>query len=229
MTTSRLAILLAVLLAGLSSVFLLPKQLGFQPVGIELALPEILGEWWGREMAVTQQERDVLGPDTEFARKSYDNGRGDSILSSIVLAGHDMMTGIHRPERCLHAQGWNFEAQGTRAIPLPAGRSLQVTRLRNTKVVKGANDEAVRVDNICYYWFVGHDDTTPSHLERVWFDSRDRLFSGYVQRWAMIMIAADITKDRERFGRDEAQTDALLTAFVAKLAPEIHQDSVQPR
>src|SRR3954468_22251468 len=69
MTTSRLAILLAIMLGGLSSVFLLPKQLGFMPEGIELALPESLGEWWGQDVEVTQHEHEVLGADTEFARK----------------------------------------------------------------------------------------------------------------------------------------------------------------
>src|SRR4051794_22700974 len=108
MTTSRLAILLALLLGGLSCVFALPKHRGFQPVGVNTEMPEFLGEWWGHDMEVTQKERDTLGHDTEFARKVYSNGRGANVLTSIVLAGQDMMMAIHRPERCLHAQGWNF-------------------------------------------------------------------------------------------------------------------------
>ena len=61
MTTKRLVILLLVLVAGLSTVFALPKQLLYQPLGIEMELPEYIGEWWGQSLAVTEQEIVVLG------------------------------------------------------------------------------------------------------------------------------------------------------------------------
>jgi EpsI family protein len=226
MTTSRLAILLAVMLAGLSSVFLLPKQLGFQPVGIELQLPEYLGEWWGQDMQISQLERDTLGPDTEFARKEYINGRGDRVVASIVLAGQDMMTAIHRPERCLHAQGWEFRPAGASVIALPAVGQLPVTRLHNHRITKTPEGKPVSLENLCFYWFAGSQDLTGSHMERLWIDSRDRLFSGYAQRWAMIMISADITKAHSKFGRDEAATGKLLEGFIAELVPKIHTASL---
>ena len=119
MTTKRLAILLAVLLGGLSLVYLLPHQLGFQPVGISLDLPEKLGPWRGQAVEVTQKEHEVLGADTQFARMNYTGPRGDRVLVSIVLAGQDMMTGLHRPERCLLAQGWNPGASSGGGIPIP--------------------------------------------------------------------------------------------------------------
>ena len=33
---------------------------------------------------------------------------GDQVLVSIVLSGHDLDNSIHRPERCLPAQGWTI-------------------------------------------------------------------------------------------------------------------------
>lgn len=227
MTTSRLAILLAVMLGGLSGIFLLPKQLGFQPVGINLELPETMGEWWGRDVEIQQLERETLGPDTEFARKEYANGRGDQVLASIVLAGQDMMTAIHRPERCLHAQGWEFRPGGQSVIRVPSAGAVPVTRLHNYRMTKGPDGKPVPIENLCYYWFAGNRDLTATHYERVWIDSRDRLFGGYAQRWAMIMISADITKARTRFGRDERQTGELLDSFVAELAPRLHLASVK--
>ena len=227
MTTSRLAILLAIVLAGLSSVFILPQKLGFQPVGIELQLPEYLGAWWGHAMQVSQKEKETLGPDTEFARKEYDNGLGARVLASIVLAGEDMMTGIHRPERCLSAQGWTFAPPSARTIEVPGAGKLEVMRVQNTKSVTGPDGKPIEIRNICYYWFAGSKDLTPSHYERVWIDSRDRILGGYVQRWAMIMVAADITEAYDRFGRTEEQTDKLLTDFVAQLAPKVHKPTLQ--
>ena len=222
MTISRLAILLAVLLGGLSCIFLLPKQLGFQPVGIRLELPETLGEWWGHDLPISDLEHSVLGPDTEFARKDYENARGDHVLVSIVLAGQDMMTSIHRPERCLAAQGWEFKPGGERIIKVPSRGLVPVTRIHNHRIVKGD-----LVENLCDYWFVGNVDLTASHIERVWMDSRDRLLAGYVQRWAMVMISADITKGRLKFGRDEAKTDQMLDDFIKQLAPVVFKDSVK--
>ncbi|RYD76239.1 MAG: EpsI family protein [Verrucomicrobiaceae bacterium] len=227
MITKRLAILLLVVLGGMSCAFVLPKKLGLQPVGIVPDLPEFMGEWWGRHMDVTQKERDTLGQDTEFARKIYSNGRGGQVLASIVLAGQDMMMAIHRPERCLAAQGWTFANPTRVTIDVPGKGRLEVTRVQNTKFVKGPDDTPVQIQNICYYWFAGSKDLTASHMERVWFDSRDRMMGGYVQRWAMIMISSDITAEREKFGRDEKATDQLLVDFVQKMAPQVHKPVLQ--
>ena len=226
MTTSRLAILLAVLLGGLSGIFFLPKTTD-QPTGIRLALPESLGEWWGQDVPITQKEIDVLGRDTDFARKNYENVSGDSILASIVLAGPDMMTSIHRPERCLAAQGWEFAPGGERLIDVPGHGKLPITRLRTNRMAKGPDGQPFRIDNICDYWFAGYHDLTPSHGDRVWLDSRDRILHGYVQRWAMILISSDITEGRAKFGRDEEQTDAMLEKFIRQLAPQIHTDTIK--
>ena len=224
MTTKRLLVLLAVLSVTLGSVYLLPQQLGFQPLGINLALPETIGAWAGRDVAIQEKERTTLGADTEFARKGYENGFGDNILVSIVLSGQDMMTGIHRPERCLQAQGWNTGAQSRRTLQLPASEPLQVMRLRNSRILRDEQGKPFPIENICYYWFVGHSDRTASHGERVWLDARDRLLKGYNQRWALIMVSAEITKERHKFGRDERQTDALLQEFIERLAPRVHRE-----
>jgi len=226
MTTSRLAILLAVLLTGLSSVYMLPKTKGFMPVGINLELPDGLGEWWGRDGAITEKEREVLGPGTEFARKQYTNGRGDLILASVVLAGDDMMTSIHRPERCLNAQGWACSSTGGVSIDVPGYGKVPVARLFNRRVEQRPDGTQVAIENICYYWFAGNRDLTASHAQRVWFDNRDRLKNGYVQRWAMMLISANITSAQSKFGRNEKAVDELLAGFVRQLAPKLHRDTV---
>ena len=114
----------------MSSIFLLPKQLGFQPVGIDLELPKMVGGWYGTDLAVSEKERIVLGEGTEFARKSYRNGRGYEIVASIVLSGQDMNTSIHRPERCMPAQGFTVIDKRSVPLALPGHELLRVTRLR---------------------------------------------------------------------------------------------------
>jgi len=130
MTTSRLAILLAVLLAGLGSIFLLPQQLGFQPVGVEADLPKMVGGWYGQDLAVSDKEKSVLGQDkgTSIARKSYHNGVGYEIVASVVLSGEDMSRSIHRPERCMPAQGYTVIDKSS--VPASNIRILPVRRRR---------------------------------------------------------------------------------------------------
>jgi EpsI family protein len=226
MTTNRLFILLAVMLGGMSTVFLLPKQLASQPLGIEMQLPQYLGGWLGTDLQISERERQVLGPETEFARKAYRNVQGDELHVSIVLGGQDMNTSIHRPERCLPAQGWTITNKSTAAVVLPGKGSLHTTRLHNLRNLTGADNKPLPIYNLNFYWFAGHNDVTGSHLQRTVIDIKDRVLRGYNQRWAYITVAATITKDLTINGRSEEETDELIRNFIKLLAPKIHKETV---
>jgi EpsI family protein len=224
MTIKRLASLQACLLAGFGSVFLLPREIKMQPAAISLNLPESVGHWNGVDQAVTEGERVMLGPDTQFARKVYTNAAGDEIYASIVLSGPDMNTSIHRPERCLPAQGWTIVDSSTRSFA-GAVDELKATRLHNIRSVRVGNN-SFTVHGINYYWFVGHSIITPSHLQRTWFDIRDRILKGQNQQWAYVTIASIVTKDFRVFGHDEKQTDELIQDFIRDLVPALRTQSL---
>ena len=226
MTTSRLAILLALLLGGLSCVMLLPKHLSFQPVGINLRLPEYTGEWYGENVKISDREIEVLGKDTEFSRKVYTNGRGDQIQVSIVLSGQDMNTSIHRPERCLPAQGWTISDKRTVPVAVPGFGVVPATRLHNLRNVS-QDEKSLTIYNLSYYWFAGHTDVTGSHLDRTLIDIRDRVVHGYNQRWAYITVSQDITKNRTKFGRSEEETSRMIEDFIRHLVPVLHKESLK--
>ncbi|MEP6810880.1 MAG: exosortase C-terminal domain/associated protein EpsI, partial [Chthoniobacterales bacterium] len=223
MTTSRLIFLQVVLVLGLGAVFFLPKVVNSTPQGIELALPTYVGDWYGEDQAVTEKEREILAKDTEFARKLYTDGRGDQIYTSIVLSGQDLDNSIHRPERCLPAQGLSIADSRVVTIPVStsAKNELKATRLHNVRKVALKDGTTVQVYNLTYYWFVGWKVTTPSHLERTYMDIRDRVLYGYNQRWAYITVASTITKDLQKFGKDEPETDAMIQNFIRDLLPQI--------
>lgn len=223
MTTKRLAILLGVLVLGLSAVFFLPKVANATPQGIQLELPAYVGEWYGEDQAISGQELKVLAKDTQFARKLYTDGRGGQIFASIVLSGQDLDNSIHRPERCLPAQGWSVADSRVVAAPVsnPAADGMKMTRLHNMRKVIAADGRTVPIYSLNYYWFVGWKNVTPSHLERTFIDIRDRIVFGYNQRWAYITIAATITKNLQPFGKDETETDGMLKAFIEQLVPQI--------
>jgi len=220
MTAKRLAILQVVLLGGLGSVFIIPRDVTFERAALKSSLPDEVGDWQGMDEAVTQFERDVLGPDTQFARKVYRNMRGDELFTSIVFSGPDMNNSIHRPERCLPAQGWTVADAQRITVPTSIG-PLDVTRLHNMRYEHRPPDRVQTIYSLDYYWFVGHTDETPSHLERTWIDIRDRLLKGRNQQWAYVTVNGLVTKDFRVFGRTEKEMDTLIQTFIAQLVPKL--------
>src|ERR1700730_351216 len=221
MIIKRLASLQLVLLTGLGSVFLIPKDVKIQPAAIDPSLPEFVGNWHGVDQSVTQLERDILGPDPQFVRKLYTRGT-DQIYVSIVLSGPDMNTSIHRPERCLPAQGWTISDSKTITLPVPSGL-LKTTRLHNIRSVRTDNGQVLTLNSVDYYWFVGHSDVTSSHFERTWIYMRDRILKGQNQQWAYVTVTATITKDYKIFGRTEKETDELIRGFIKDFVPEVQR------
>ena len=93
-----------------------------------MALPDVVGAWIGEDAAITEREREILAKDTQFARKTYTGPAGDEIFVSIVMSGDDMTSSIHRPERCLVAQGWSVQDSEKRVVPIVEGRTLEMTQ-----------------------------------------------------------------------------------------------------
>jgi EpsI family protein len=223
MKTKRLLLLFVVLAGGLCSAFLVPARTNFQPVGVVMDLPESIGQWTGAPQAITQAEKDQLAADTSFSRRMYSNAFGDQILVSIVLSGEDPDNSIHRPERCLPAQGWTILDSKTVKIPMPGRPSgpLAATRLHSEQNFKDDQGRLHKIENLNYYWFVGYGRMTPSHIHRAVLDIHDRVFRGYNQRWAYVTVASNITGGLVRFGRSKAETDKMIQSLVAELFPHI--------
>jgi len=193
-----------------------------------MTLPNVIGMWIGDDTEVTQKERDTLAKDTQFVRKIYTGPERDQIFVSIVLSGDDMTNSIHRPERCLPAQGWNVQSSSKRTIQTPGGKALQVTKLKNTQVIETADKQRHTLNNLDYYWFIGYRDMTASHLTRTKIDLRDRILGGYNQRWAYITVTAYVTQGVWRPERTEEQTTEMIEKFIEQLAPRLQKPDGSP-
>jgi len=230
MIAQRLLLLFIVLAGGFGALWLLPRS-GERPApGVSMELPNTVGRahWVGQDEEVSEKERKVLGEGTTFARKSYINARGDQIYVSIVMAGDDMNTSIHRPEMCLPAQGYTIINSAPTRVRF-GEQSLTATRLhnqRNLPLVRGGHVVEYSLD---YYWFIGSSETTHSHLHRNLIDIRDRFLYGHNQPWAFIMVIAQIGEGLRPFGLSEAETDEMVREFMAELIPEITSPSLQFR
>jgi len=228
MITKRLLHAQLVLLAGFGTVFVLPHSNKTSPAGIAMTLPNVVGTWFGDDATITQKERDTLAKDTQFVRKIYTGPERDQIFVSIVLSGDDMTNSIHRPERCLPAQGWLVQSSSKRTIQMPGGKALQVTKLKNMQVFETRDKRRFTLNNLDYYWFIGYRDMTASHLTRTEIDLRDRIIGGYSQRWAYVTIAANVTQGVVRPERTEEQTAEMIEDFVRQLAPRLEKPDGTP-
>ena len=220
MIIKRLLVLQAVLAIGLSGVFLIPQKTTLGAAGIEMTLPSEVGRWKGEDVPVTPEELKGLAPDTQFARQWYTNPAGDRVYVSIVLSGADMDNSIHRPERCLAAQGWTVENPHTVKIPVDGHPPLEVTALTDVRDWRSKeNAPSLTITNLNYYWFIGSHDLTPSHLTRTFIDIRDRVLHGDNQRWAYVTVAANVTDNLQPAGRTEAETTRIIEDFIAEIVP----------
>jgi len=191
-------------------------------------LPTWVGPWLGEDAEITAKEIGGLAKDTQFARKIYTSPDGDQIFVSIVLSGDDMASSIHRPERCLPAQGWSLRSSRRETIPIDNSRSLPATLLKSVRVIPIAGGNQLLITNLNYYWFIGYNRLTPSHLQRTLWDMRDRLVHGYDQRWAYVTVAGNVTQGWARPNRSEPDTAKVIEKFTADLVHKLQTPTGAP-
>lgn len=221
----RLA-MLVVELAGLGTVGLIERveSLGRTALaGIPLAedglnpapLPKYIGtDWIGQDSAVTAVERELLPPDTGYARKLYVSldDKHQQVFVSVVLSGQDR-TSIHRPELCLVGQGWSIEGQSQTTFDDQVPAAL----LRLRREVVTADGAKVPVPALFAYWFVGRDQVVATTFERMWHTALNRLRL-QPDRWAYVVVQAVVLP-----GEAEAVTlrrmEGVSKSLIGQLSP----------
>ncbi len=183
---------------GLALIYVLPSAGDIADSAVKMELPEAKDEWRFQPVPPSEAEIRTLAADTEFAkavcvrprpRASFfdtSDPQFDRIDFSIVLSGHDLNNSIHRPERCMPAQGHNILNSRVVAIELENGHTITARRLHSVQSIPTdeRRTESMRLNSLTYYFFIGHDRITHDHLARTFIDMRDRLVRGMDQRWA---------------------------------------------
>lgn len=221
----------ALVLVAMSGIYLLPEPGDFLPSAISPDLPvgsELEG-WHGTACQESEIERNTLAADTRFSKANYTRdflpvtiggnlltGGGTPLpcMVSIVFSGSDMNNSIHRPERCLPAQGHIDLQSSAHTMELADGHLLPVTRLTTrTPLPEGRKGH---LQHIHYYAFIGASQVTASHLKRTLYDMRDRILQGRVQRWAYIQCS---TYYGDLIGVSEREADNQLQSLMRALLP----------
>jgi hypothetical protein len=224
--------ILPVLLGGmLSSVHLLPEAGEMAESAVNMDLPSSAGTWTMRSIPASELELKIL-PDTRFSKAvclspregEVDLASGlavpDRIDLSVVLSGHDLNNSIHRPERCMPAQGHAIQNSSNVSFSLPNGREFTVRRLLSVQSIPTNEErtEYVSYNCVTYYFFVGHDSITQDHLERTLMDMKARLMHGMDQRWAY--VSASMWYGKVPWIENEVsigEADAKLRQFITEV------------
>lgn len=188
-----------VLLLSLGLIYVLPRAGKTAESAARMDLPGYMGGWSFEGIVPTKDEIGTLGKDTRFSkaicgkvRPSDTSLTGDLVFDrldlSIVLSGHDLNTSIHRPERCMPAQGHAIQSSDDVVLKLEDGREFKAKRLHSIQTIKDkeTGKPVASFNCLTYYFFVGHDKITNDHLQRTLMDMKDRLVYGRDQRWAYV-------------------------------------------
>jgi hypothetical protein len=212
--------------AGLTLLTLLacwfvPEPKAGGEAGVEMELPDSVGNLYGHDQTVSPVELYILPKDTTFARKTYGlpgTEGPERILCSIILSGAERRS-IHRPERCLPDQGWSIESSHTETVRLASGRDLEVTALMLEKPVLLRDGTRLAWRQYFLYWFVGKGVTTPSQTTRILMTYWDMLVHRVNQRWAYVIVSKDIAQSWDPNGETPEQTLAELKQFIHDSVP----------
>lgn len=162
--------------------------------------------------SMSKLEKGILPPGTEIARKQYNTPDGRFIQVSVVLSG-PYRDSIHRPQRCLIAQGNDIAGSEIIQVPLPGSQPLGVMLLR---LAAGASGGQGQREARYAYWFVGGARETPGNLTRMLWMAWDAITRGTMERWAYISVATPLGASS-----DPAAIERELIAFIADLHPLI--------
>ncbi len=229
--------LLPLFLGGtLSAIYFLPKAGAVAQSAVKMDLPDTSAAWQFNKRIASKEELQALSADTQFskaicltARPSEYNLDGnpipDRIDLSIVLSGSDLNNSIHRPERCMPAQGHTILSSSDQPLKLSNGRQFKAKRLVSVQSQQVAQtkerEEYVKYNCVTYYFFVGHDQVTNNHLGRTFIDIKDRVVRGMDQRWAYASVSMWYGKvpwiDKEvTLAEVDTKLQKFLTVFAEK-------------
>ncbi len=194
--------------------------------GVKMQLPVAIQGYTGLPEPISEAEKLILPPDTEFARKSYSSPEGDRILCSIVLSGAEKRS-IHRPEICLPGQGWTISSGQVLPVTLPSGRTLNTMHLHLTRTVSSGPNSTTTIHSSYIYWFVGDHKTTPHHWQRILWTSWDRVLRNINHRWAYVIVTSLVTDNLRPGGKDASTTLQMLTEFIRQIVPRFQLDEMK--
>jgi hypothetical protein len=160
-------------------------------VVMKINLPERVLDFTSTNVPEPQVVRDDVPPDTSYAERIYFAPDGFWVQNTIVLMGADR-TSIHKPDYCLPGQGWTIKEKSVVNIPVAGtpGYELPVAKWVIGNLIQLPDGQKRAVSGLYVFWLVADGEQTPDNYQRMWWQARDLLRTGVLQRWAYISYFA---------------------------------------
>jgi EpsI family protein len=113
------------------------------------SFPHTLGGWSSSDLALSQDELDVLGPG-DFLLRTYQAAPSDPVVGLFIAYFPSQRSGdtIHSPKHCLPGSGWTPLRSDRITLDLPGHAPFQANRYL---IAKGEERQLV------LYWYWAHD------------------------------------------------------------------------
>ena len=147
-------------------------------------LPDVAG-FTSRPGEVSEAERQGLPADTEVIKRIYESSVGGWFQVTAVIGGRSRDS-IHRPERCLPAQGFQMMSPRNAEIGGVEWHCVLLARREATSM------------GFAYTFFNQDGYSTGSHFLRIFNDVWDRSVRGRIDRWVMLTVFSSVS-DEVRF------------------------------
>ena len=157
-------------------------------VMMKISLPERVLDFTSTNVPEPQIVLGYLPPDTSFAERIYTAPDGFWTQASIVLMGADR-TSIHKPDYCLPGQGWNIREKSVINIAVAGPQSYQLPVAKwvlSHPFQTPDGQKQQQVGGLYVFWLVADGEETPDNYQRMWWQARDLLRTGVLQRWAYV-------------------------------------------
>jgi EpsI family protein len=207
---SSLRFAITALLLTATSLFL--RQHGrdeYQPSRQSFAsFPMQVGIWEGRDVAITPDVFEVLGPGDFLAREYHDGGINDPSVGLFLAYFPTQRTGdtFHSPKDCLPGAGWSSIESSRVNISLPG----QEPSLVNREVIgKGTQRGLV------LYWYWVHGRVVASEYDAKFYLIKDSLLL-HRSDGSMIRVATELRRHET-----SALAQQRLVSLLSELVPHV--------
>jgi exosortase D (VPLPA-CTERM-specific) len=177
------------------------------PARESLALfPLQLGEWRGEAHYLDSQTLETLGAD-DYLNASYAMGEARvELLMTFYLSQTNGQGGIHSPENCLPAGGWEV-SQWARKTLETGGNAPQSLTVNRAIIQKGTSRQLV------YYWLEQRGRQTPSEYAAKFHTLTDAIATGRSDG-GLVRLVTPISPTE-----DMASAEARLADIIARILP----------
>jgi hypothetical protein len=160
-------------------------------VMLKINLPERVLDFTSTNVPEPELVLSYLPPDTSYAERIYTAPDGFWVQSTVVLMGGDR-TSIHKPDYCLPGQGWVIKDRVMTNIPVAGAQSYQlpVSKWVISNSIQKPDGQKHQVGGLYVFWLVADGEETPDNYQRMWWQARDLLRTGVLQRWAYVSYFA---------------------------------------